>query len=703
MAWVIPYAVMLVIAGGSYWYASSLDYPDYDSMLKANDSTVSAADTSIGFAPFGQYPSSELPVPVIYGKARLNGLIIHVRPYGDNFSKCHYLVMWGDKGYTVDEIYVDKYKLRELPNYYENTESAVQGSDNSWANSYPLGGEVQIALNNTGSFGVMLTTNEPCTLVASTPLIFYGGGTVRCRSLHTWPKQTSTQTWQWKLINLNDVSDIKISPVFVKKFEEVQEVDGGDKVDDEDVDLPGAKLQAYTFDVPDTLSKWSVSLIVTGITHPADGAQIALYNYSVIDVSYNELVKYNGTVSHVHLVKDESLTSSQPVINGIIYKADNGNPATSLYEYLTDTAVGLGLKNVDFISASDTAAWCEANDYYYNRAITAFYPDDKVIKEMCTCGRIILYEENGNVKMRPDKEEIVTYLVDDTEIMIGTLKIGINTKASPNRVEGQYTEPFYGYTIERIYAEDYEDILLTGVRAITLGLAGVTEQAQAHDLAHLALNYTTKSKYWCSFTTGMETAAMFKVGDVIQITSDTNVLIDGKKWRVQKIDERGLFTYSIYCKQYVDEIYVFPVFAPWYEEITDLEPIHGWPGVEEGAATVINIVFYDISFPNDCSLTTDIQLRWVNPTERFDDALLYYSYNNIDWYYIGATSASKFFFTWPMRYSQIYVKVVSRWNTQTNELTAPIISQYITGDSACEGTDYSGYGRGGFGGQPYGV
>lgn len=713
--WVVLVA-MVVIAAGSFWYASSLDYPEYGNQNLGDN--LSPADTGIGFAPFPQFPSSELPVPVVYGKARLNGLIVHTRAYGDNFEKCHYILMWGDKGYTIDQIYIDKYKLEDLPNYYENIQGAIQDTSNSWANSYPIGGEIQLSLNNSGSFGVMKTTKEPGTLVATTPAIFYGGGTIKCRSLHIWSADGSAQRWQWRITNLNNISEVYESEIFEEIFSETQTVDGGDKGSDTVVPLPGSALRDHTFEVSSALSKWSVELIlhyedieicfdfpILGeicYDVPYGDGQTTFYDFEIVDISYTEVLKYNGTVSHVHLVKDESLTSNQPVINAEIYKTDNGNPATSLYEYLTDTAVGLGLQNVDYISASETASWCTTNDYYYNRAITAFYNDDKIVKEMCSCGRIILYEENGKVKMRPDKVELVTYLIDDTEIIPGSLKMGISTKTAPNRVEGQYTEPFYGYTVERVYAEDHEDVLNTGLRAVTLGLAGVTDQSQAWDLTNLALNYTIESKYWCSFDTGLETAAMFKIGDVIEVTSDTNALIDGKKWRVQKITEGNSFKYNIYCKQYTDAIYDFPPFSPWYEQITELEPIHGWPGPEEGAATVVNIIFADVTFATGCPLVTSVSLTWLNPTERFDTAKVYYSHNNIDWEYVGATSVGAYSFNWPMRYGMLYIKVVSIWGSVTNDSIAPIVSQYITGDSLCVGDDYPGYGIGQWGMQPWG-
>ena len=689
-----------VFAVGSYIYSASQDTPDYSNTLKANDSTVPAADTGLGFAPFPQYPASELPIPVIYGTARLNGLIIHSRPYGDNFEKCHYIFVWGDRGYTVDQMYIDKYRIEDLPNYYENIEGADQDTTNSWANTYPDGGEIQIALNNSGTFGVMITTPEIGTIVARTPAIFYGGGAIKCQSLHTWPQYGSTQRWQWKLTNLADASEVYLSPAFRVFFRDFTNLHGMDNLY-----KPGSKLHDYTFNVPNTLSRWSVSLICTELSNSSEGAQIAFYTYEIIDASYNELVNINATASYVHLVKDESLTSNQPVINAVVHKTENGNPAISLYEYLTDTAVGLGLPNVDWVSASETGAWCTTNSYYYNRAITAFYGDDKLIKEMCTCGRIVLYEENGTIKMRPDKIELVSYLIDDTEIMPGSLKIGINAKTAPNRVEGQYTEPFYGYTIERIYAEDHADILLTGSRPVTLGLAGVTSQTQAHDLTHLALNHIILSKYWCSFNTGLETVAMFKIGDVIEITSDTNALIDGKKWRVQKIDEKDLFTFNVYCKHYVDEIYDLPDdFSPWYENITELEPIHGWPGPAEGPATVVNIVFHDIVFPVGCALTTSITLTWTNPTERFEAAVVYYSHNNEDWVYSGVASVEGYQFNWPMRWGVVYIKVVSVYNGENNASTAPIVSQYITGDALCTGenSDYPGYGVGQFGMQMWG-
>ena len=97
-----------------------------------------------------------------------------------------------------------------------------------------------------------------------------------------------------------------------------------------------------------------------------------------------------------------------------------------------------------------------------------------------------------------------------------------------------------------------------------------------------------------------------------------------------------------------------------------------------------------------------MSLTWLNPTERFDTAKVYYSHNNIDWEYVGATSVGAYSFNWPMRYGMLYIKVVSIWGSVTNDSIAPIVSQYITGDSLCVGDDYPGYGIGQWGMQPWG-
>lgn len=729
MAWYV-YAAYVVVAAGAYWYASSLDYPDPPNKAP---STVSPADTGVGFAPISQLPASELPVPVIYGKARLNGLIVHARPYGDNFSKCHYILLFGDKGYSVEQMYVDKYPIEDLPNYWENISGAIQDESNSWYNAYPLGGSVQLNLSNTGTFGVMQTIDEPPdTIVASTQVLLYGGGTIKCVSTHTWGTAASYQKWSWKLINLDDPTDIRESEIYEETFFETQYIEETKYTDAEYTAVPGSQTRSHLFSVPDTLSKWSLTLVVYYgekvynwddyyAEHPGsayslicrlpedlyfygdEGGRITFHSFEVQDIGYNEILKYNATIVYAHLVKDDTLTSNQPILNAVVQKTDNGNPAQSLYEYLTDTSTGLGLRNVDYPSSMEMVSWCQTNEYYYNRAITTFYTDDTILKEMCVSGRIILYEENGSIKMRPDKAELVKYLVDDTEIIVGSLRIGINAKNAANRVEGQYTEPFYGHVVERIYAEDYVDIETTGKRETTLGLAGVTSQQQAHDLTHLALNHITKSKYWCSFDTGIETVQMFKIADVIEISSETNALINGKKWRVQKIIEGSLFTYNVYCAQYDDEIYDFPVFAPWYEEITELEPIYGWPGPEEGPAMIVNIVFDDIIFPDGCFLKTTISLSWLVPTERFDYAVLYYSHDNADWKYIGSTQAPGYTFDWPMRYGVVYIKLVSVYGKVNNDSMAPIVAQYITGDPLCLGDDYPGYGIGQYGMQPWGA
>ncbi|PZP83935.1 MAG: hypothetical protein DI582_10050, partial [Azospirillum brasilense] len=109
-------------AGGLSFVASALTGTPSTS---PGGSTVPPLDHALGFAPYPQYPNSEMPVPTVFGIARLNGAVVHQRVYGGNFEKSHYLVVFSEIGSTLEQLFIDKYRMEDLPNYYTRT-SGIQ-------------------------------------------------------------------------------------------------------------------------------------------------------------------------------------------------------------------------------------------------------------------------------------------------------------------------------------------------------------------------------------------------------------------------------------------------------------------------------------------------------------------------------------------------------------------------------------------------
>ncbi|HIJ84697.1 MAG TPA: hypothetical protein HPQ00_10920, partial [Magnetococcales bacterium] len=708
-----------------------------------------------------------MPVPITYGQSRSNGMVVHARIYGGNYEKAHYLVVLGEVGITLDQLYIDKYRIEDLTNYYTRT-GGNQNSDSAWYVFYPQGGQAQISLNNSGTWNIFQLTNAVGDVAAPVPVTLYGGGTVTCYSYHTWPKEGSTQSWRWVLVNIDDPNQIRSSDTFTETFSTSQTVScfplgtmvstpcgdvaiesicpgdaviayddeghlhhalvedvsrhfkqeslvylhagpnflvvtdthyilvkdkgfiqadairAGDIVFDREqgecrvsstqikrtgpeihtynlivaeystyiannirvhnggggkgsstVDSPGNVLRSHVFEISNTLSRWSLKLEVLNLSGGDLGGQAGIYKFDITDVPYSENPRINAAFVHVHLVKDASLGSNNPVISGLVHAGGvsgmGGNPADALLIFLTDPVVGLGLPGgiVDGTSQFATSYWCEQKGLGFNRTYASFYDSDQVLREICTAGRIITLVRDGKIYLKPDDIEPATYKVGEIEIVPGSLRAGIQSSSRPNRIEGQYVEPFYGYTIERVYAEDLNAIARDGLQIQTVDLTGVTNQTQAYRLAHFILRTIQDCPYWCRFTVGMETARVIPVGSVIEIESTTNSIVGARQWRVLSIEEVESFIYQIECAQYNASVYDEPSYSPWYNQIAELEAVQGWPGPPAGPAAVVNFQIVNTVFPS--SGGTEITVDWVKPTQRYDTASIQWSHDGANW------------------------------------------------------------------------
>lgn len=685
------------------------------SVSSTSGNTVPPVDPGLGFAAIPSYPSPELPVPIIFGQSRLTGLVVHARVYGSNYQKGHYLVVFGEVGLTLDQLYIDKYKIDELPNYFTKT-GGNQNADSSWYTFHPLGGQAQISLDNSGTWEIGQYRNTVGTVSAPVPAMFYGGGTLICHSFHSYTDDGNLQQYRWKITNVTNPTEVYYSQEYTEYFIENVTVGGSGGPfgsDPKNVAVPGSTLRSHQFAIANPLSRWAVALEITLLLKGSDGSgskegsQIGIYKFEITDMPFTEGIPVNACYAHVHLVKDASISSNNPVISALVHATGTsgmgGNPADAMLTFLTDPVLGLGLPGDSIDSASQLTAsyWCEQKGFGFNRAYAAFYDSEQVFREICTAGRIMTLLRDGRIFLKPDDVEPASYRVGETETIPGSIRMGIQATSRPNRIEAQYVEPYFGYTMERIYAEDLDAIARDGLQVQTIDLTGVTSQAQAYSLAVFMLRQIQECPYWCRFKVGMETARLLPLGGVIEIESTTNTIIGSKQWRVVAIEEVEAFIYQIECIQYSADVYTPPAFTPWYNQTVDLEPVQGWPGPTLGPRTVINFQVTGVSFPDGGG--AGVTVDWSAPTQQYDYCKLQWSLTGVDWVDAGTSKNGPFMFIWPFRYGMISLRAVSvidlGFSKWTNIDHAPTISRYISGN---ETNDFPGYGQGQYGWQYYG-
>lgn len=120
--------------GAAFFGLSVLEMALQPKPIPPTGQTLSPADSSIGFAPTPQYPTPETPVPVVFGKARLNGVVIYKKAYSEDFKRVHYVCVMGESGYELADdpnesneklVYVNKLLMHQLGNYYTKMDIGI--------------------------------------------------------------------------------------------------------------------------------------------------------------------------------------------------------------------------------------------------------------------------------------------------------------------------------------------------------------------------------------------------------------------------------------------------------------------------------------------------------------------------------------------------------------------------------------------------
>lgn len=671
-------------------------------------SSLSPIDVGIGFSPFPTYPSNETPVPILFGRAKVNCPVVHKRAYGSNYDRAHFIAVISEVGTTPGNVTLDDTNITDFPNYYLNT-GGVQNEESTWYNVYPQGGEATMILNNSGQFGVGLSTNQVEVLSIDFPIVFYGGGYVTVEMGHSWGSSGSSQSWYWEFVNVDEPSERVIGATMSGSYN--SEVDTGKLGGDEPV--AGSTISTQAIQSPKFRpgSRWLANIHILTITGNTDGATIGCRIMTVVDNAVLETVRINAAFVHVHIRKQENLASDNPniAVEGSVatISGTGGNPADALFSFLTDPVRGLGLPSsrIDYTSVLDMVYWCESQGLQFNRAYGQFYDYDTVVKEMTAAGRIMLLNEDGFLTMRPDKPELTSYIVDETEIVPGSISISMKSAITPNRVEVQYVEPYYGYTTQRLPIEGIEQAGQFGLQTTTLDLAGVTDQRQAFQIGYITLQQLLQCPFQASMNVGINTIRRIRVGQVIEVDSTTNTVLNNLKWRIFSIQETEPHVYAVNMVQYKDEVYDVPEFTPWYFQTFDIDSTrsliaNGWPGPQIGPAAVAGLTITNVTYPNDDE--SELTVTWIMPTERADSIRLQVNWNDDIWDDVGVFVSGPAVFRVPIHYAKVTVRAITNYNGANNEAAAPQAGTYVTGTFDPDYSDAMGFGAGQFNYQPFG-
>lgn len=685
---------------------------------------ISPVDVGIGFSPFPTYPSNETPVPVIFGRGKVNCPVVHKRAYGSDYDRAHFLGIISEVGTTPHEIRIDNVNILDFPNYYTRV-GGEQNEHATWYNVYPQGGVATMILNNSGSFGIGAQFNSVTTHPLDIPFVFYGGGFLSIETLHSFGPSKSYQQWRWEFTNLDEPTEWVYGPVHGVTFEESMKVaTGGKNSKNKTKYVAGQRQRWERIESPKFRpgSRWIARLNIQAIGGVGEGSSIGVRLVEVVDSAIIEQVRINSAFIHVHIKKEENLAGDNPNISVTCSVATisgtGGNPADSLYSFLTDPVRGIGLPGgrVDYNSVLDMIYWCENNGLGFNRVYGQTYSYDQVVKEMTAAGRIMLIREDGILRMYPDKKELTSYVVKEFgEIVPGSIKVALKSSITPNRVEVQYVEPYYDYTVQRIPLEGIEQAAEFGLQTTSVDLAGVTDQGQAFGLGYIILQQMLQCPYTCEFTVGFNTARKLRVGRVIEVDSESSPLLRGLKWRIYATDEVAPHLYNIKCVQYKDSVYDVPSYTPWYHDIGSMDTVRaltagGWPGATTGPASVAALQIDKITYPN--TVDSELTVSWVTPTERYTSVRIDVNWDGNKWETVGSFQLGPCTFRIPMHYAQVTVRAVTLWNNLSNIDVAPQASVYATGlmlegdipnPQPAAGGDMRGFGNGQFENQPFGM
>ena len=207
------------------------------------------------------------------------------------------------------------------------------------------------------------------------------------------------------------------------------------------------------------------------------------------------------------------------------------NPAWCFYDLITNNRYGLGdyidRKYVDKWTLYEIAKYCDTlvSDgkggleprFTLNHLITSREEAYKVVNDMASAFRSIVYYAFGNIYVSQDKPKDPIYLFTTSNVADGTFNYSSSAKKARHTVAiVRYSDKHNLFKPAIAYAEDQVGIQRYGIREIETSAVGCTSEGQAKRFGEWILKSEILETESVTFTAGIE-GMYIRPGDVISV------------------------------------------------------------------------------------------------------------------------------------------------------------------------------------------
>ena len=207
------------------------------------------------------------------------------------------------------------------------------------------------------------------------------------------------------------------------------------------------------------------------------------------------------------------------------------NPAWCFYDLITNNRYGLGdyidRKYVDKWTLYEIAKYCDTlvSDgkggleprFTLNHLITSREEAYKVVNDMASAFRSIVYYAFGNIYVSQDKPKDPIYLFTTSNVADGTFNYSSSAKKARHTVAiVRYSDKHNLFKPAIAYAEDQVGIQRYGIREVETSAVGCTSEGQAKRFGEWILKSEILETESVTFTAGIE-GMYIRPGDVISV------------------------------------------------------------------------------------------------------------------------------------------------------------------------------------------
>lgn len=282
------------------------------------------------------------------------------------------------------------------------------------------------------------------------------------------------------------------------------------------------------------------------------------YTYPSIPAGYERVIADN--VAMAGLLNYSDILTDTP---WAVWTMDTGlnNPAWCLFDFLTNTRYGAGIPEVliDISSFQSVADQCALEGITYNFIIDRQQPILDHIGEMLTTFRGWMTVRD-KISIGMDAPALApSALITEDDILVGsfswweTPSDQVSNWITVEYIDGDGEND--GGTWERVSIDaiDYDDCDKRGIIQSSYSLLGISNKAQAEEMAEYLLNKSRYGQIFCQFVTMLNRSSL-EVGDVIAITYDLPNWTE--QWvRVVSIKDMEEGTIGVVCNVYDDRVY----------------------------------------------------------------------------------------------------------------------------------------------------